>query len=170
MNKLYSVRSKIKSFGFNKRYKLYTIKVNNRMWILFSLLAAFATALVITLSKAGIKNVDSSLAFAIQSVCILLVSWSVVIRQGSLGDLARIERRDWIFLIIAGVITCISSLLSFHALKIGQASRTSSLDKVSLVFSITLAVFFLKEKVNWQVIMGAALMAIGAVLIATSRE
>lgn len=140
------------------------------MWILFSLLAALASALVVTLSKAGIKNVDSSLAFAIQAVLILIVSWGVVISQGNLPDLARIDRRAWIFLTIAGVITCVSSLLSFRALKLGDAARVSSLDKVSLVFSVILAVVFLKEKVNWQVILGVVLMGAGAVIIALARE
>jgi len=41
---------------------------------------------------------------------------------------------------------------------------------VSLVFSITLAVFFLKEKVNWQLIVGAALMAAGAVFVVFSDK
>jgi transporter family protein len=140
------------------------------MWILFSLLAALTAAVVVTLSKAGIKNVDSSLAFAIQSVLIVIVAWSVVIGQGNLSDLNRIDRRSWIFLGIAGVVTCLSSLLSFRALKLGDASRTSSLDKVSLVFSVLLAVFFLKEKVNWQVILGVVLMGAGAVVIAMARE
>jgi len=140
------------------------------MWILVSILAAVATAIVVTLSKAGIKNLDSSLAFAIQSVLILIVSWGVVIGQGNLPEVARIERRVWIYLIVAGIVTCVSSLLSFRALKLGDAARVSSLDKVSLVFSILLAVVFLKEKVNWQVLIGAALMAIGAVVIAMSRE
>jgi bacterial/archaeal transporter family protein len=140
------------------------------MWILFSLLAALATAIVVTLSKVGIKNVDSSLGFAIQSVLIVIVAWSVVIGQGNLSDLNRIDRRSWIFLGIAGVVTCLSSLLSFRALKLGDASRTSSLDKVSLVFSVLLAVFFLKEKVNWQVILGVVLMGAGAVIIAIARE
>ncbi|GGF24699.1 EamA family transporter [Hymenobacter cavernae] len=140
------------------------------MWILFSLSAAFLAAVVITLSKAGIKNVDSSLAFAIQSVLILIVAWSVVIFQGHLPDVGRIERKAWIFLILAGVITCLSSLCSFHALKLGAASRTSALDKVSLVFSITLAVVFLKDKVNWQLIVGALLMAAGAVFVVYSDK
>lgn len=140
------------------------------MWIVFSLLAAVATAVVVTLSKAGIKNLDSSLAFAIQSVLILIVSWSFVISQGHLPEVARIERRVWIYLIVAGIITCVSSLLSFRALKLGDAARVSSLDKVSLVFSVLLAVVFLKEKVNWQVLVGVALMAAGAVVIAVARE
>jgi transporter family protein len=68
------------------------------------------------------------------------------------------------------VVTCLSSLFSFRALKLGDAARVASLDKVSLVFSIVLAAVFLKEKVNWQVIAGAVLMAIGAVVIAMARE
>ncbi|GAB3760072.1 EamA family transporter [Spirosoma pomorum] len=140
------------------------------MWILFSLLAALAAAVVVTLSKVGIKNVDSSLGFAIQSVLILIVSWGVVISQGHLPELSRIDRRSWIFLGIAGVVTCLSSLLSFRALKLGDASRTSSLDKVSLVFSVLLAVIFLKEKVNWQIILGVVLMGAGALVIALARE
>lgn len=84
--------------------------------------------------------------------------------------MAEIDRRTWLFLIAAGVITCLSSLFSFQALKMGHASRTSSFDKISLVFSILLAAFFLKEKITWQVVLGATLMAGGAVLIAFTRE
>ena len=139
------------------------------MWIVFSLLAALSAAVVVTLSKAGIKTVDSSLAFAIQSILIVLVAWSVVAWQGNLPDVAAIDRRSWIFLIAAGVITCVSSLLSFRALSLGNASRVSPLDKVSLVFAIVLAAVFLKEKISWQVMLGAGLMVVGAVVIAMAK-
>jgi len=138
------------------------------MWIIFSLLAAFAAAVVVILSKAGIKNIDSSLGFAIQSVLILIVSWSVVIWQGNLPDVTRLDRRTWLFLVLAGIITCVSSLLTFKALKLGDASRVSPLERVSLVFAIALAAWFLKERINWQIIAGAVLMVIGAVVIASS--
>ncbi len=144
--------------------------MKSNMWVVFSLLAALATAIVVTLSKAGIKNVDSTVAFAIESVLIIIVAWSVVLGQGKLPELGKIDMQSWIFLIIAGIITCVSSLFSFHALKIGEAARTSSLDKVALVFSVTFAVLFLKEKINWQVIAGVVLMAAGAVVIAFARK
>ncbi|WBA42367.1 EamA family transporter [Hymenobacter canadensis] len=139
------------------------------MWIVFSLMAALSAAVVVTLSKVGVKNIESSVAFAIQSVLIVGVAWGVVAWQGHLPQVAQIDRRTWLFLIAAGIITCASSLFSFQALKMGQASRTSSFDKISLVFSILLAVFFLKEKVTWQVILGAAFMAGGAILIAFTK-
>ncbi|SNS01864.1 MULTISPECIES: EamA family transporter [Hymenobacter] len=139
------------------------------MWVVFSLLAALSAAVVVTLSKLGIKNVESSVAFAIQSILIVGVAWGVVAWQGHLGQVTQIDRRTWLFLIAAGIITCFSSLFSFQALKMGQASRTSSFDKISLVFSILLATFFLKEKITWQVVVGAAMMAGGAILIAFTK-
>lgn len=140
------------------------------MWIVFALLAALSTAIVVTLSKAGIKNVDSTVGFAIESVLIIIIAWSVVAAQGKLADIGKIDKQAWIFLIIAGVITCFSSLFSFRALKLGDASRTSSLERVALVFSILFAVIFLKERINWQVIVGAVLMAAGAIIISAAPK
>jgi len=139
-----------------------------RMWIVFALLAAVSSAVVVTLSKAAIKNVDSSLVFAVQSVLILVVSWGVVAWQGNLPDVMQIERRNWLYLVLAGIITCVSSLLAFYALKLGDASRVSPLERLSLVFAILFAVLFLKEQINWLVILGAVLMAIGAIVIAVA--
>ncbi|MBE7172112.1 MAG: EamA family transporter [Williamsia sp.] len=140
------------------------------MWIIFSLMAALATGIVVTLSKNGIKNVDPLLGFAIESVLIIIVAWGVTIGRGKLSGIGEIDRRSWIFLIAAGIITCLSSLCSFQALKLGEASRTSSLERASLVFSVLFAVLFLKERINWQVIVGAILMTAGAVIIAFSRK
>ena len=138
------------------------------MWIVYSLLAAVSAAAVITLSKAGLKNVDSNLGFAVQAVMILLVSWTVIYSQGNFKELANIEGKAWVYLLAAGVITCVSSLLAFRALKLGDASQVSSFDKISLVFSIIFAVIFLKERLTWQIVLGGLLMAGGAVVISFS--
>lgn len=140
------------------------------MWILFALLAALTAAVVTTLSKAGIKNLDSSLAFAIQSVLIVAVSWGFVLAQGNVAELKTIESRTWIFLIIAGVLTTASSLLTFKALKLGDASQVSPLERVSLVFAIVFAAVFLKEKITWQIIVGALLMVAGAIVIVLAKK
>ncbi|RTQ47847.1 EamA family transporter [Hymenobacter gummosus] len=140
------------------------------MWVVFSLLAALSASVVVTLTKIGVKNVDPVLAFAVQAVLILLVSWGVAGWQGKLPELSSIPRRDLLFLVAAGIVTTLSSLFSFQALKLGAASRAGVLDKVSLVFVVILAAIFLKEKLNWQLVLGAALMLGGAVLIALSQK
>lgn len=140
------------------------------MWVIFALAGALLAAIAVVLSKAGVKDTDSSLAFAIQSILILIISWIAAFLQKQTSGIANIDKRTWIFLICAGVATCLSSLFTFRALKLGPASLISSLERLSLVFAVVLAVLFLKEKLNWQVIVGIVLMIGGAVLIAVSRE
>lgn len=140
------------------------------MWIVFALLAALAAGAAVVLTKAGLKDMDSSLAFAVQSVLILTISWSVVLWQKQSAGLATIDRRTWYFLIGAGIATTLSSLLSFKALKLGDASLVSSLERISLVFAVIFAVFFLKEKLTWQVVVGVLLMVGGAVLVGLSQS
>jgi transporter family protein len=143
--------------------------IGSCMWIVFALLAALVSATVVTLSKAGIKNVPPSLAFAIQAVLIIIVAWGTVLWQNLLPDLGKIERKSWIFLIAAGILTATSSLLSFRALSLGDASRVSPLTNTALLFSVLLAALFLKEKLTWQVLLGAGLMVGGVILIATAK-
>ena len=140
------------------------------MWIIFSLLAAFSAAIAIILSKAGLKEVDPILGFAIQAILIIVVSWGCCIFPEKTTGLLQIDQRSWIYLILAGIVTCLASLFQFSALKLGNASVVSSLERLSLVFAIILAVIFLKEELNWKVIAGAVLMIGGAVLISLSRK
>jgi bacterial/archaeal transporter family protein len=139
------------------------------MWVLFSLLAALAGAVLATLTKAGLKNVDPSLGLAIQSVLILVLSWGTVAVQGNLEELRAVDRRAWVYLVLAGVVTSASYLLLFRALKLGEASRVVPVDRLSLVFAILLGAVFLKEKIGTQVILGAVVMTAGALLIATAK-
>ncbi|WP_421943089.1 EamA family transporter [Pedobacter sp.] len=138
------------------------------MWIIWALLAAISAALVVVLTKAGLKNVDSSLAFAIQSVLILAITWMVVIFQGNFSELKSIEKNAWIFLTAAGVFTTLSTLFSYKALSSGPASYVVSIERLSLIVAIVLSVIFLKEKITWQLVVGGAVMVGGAVLIALS--
>lgn len=123
----------------------------------------------VVLSKAGLKDLNPALAFAIQSVLILIISWTAAFWQKEGVSLTEIDRRTWIFLIAAGIATTFSSLFTFQALKLGDAALVTSVERVSLVFAIALAVFFLQEEINWKVVVGALLIISGAVLIGFSR-
>ena len=136
------------------------------MWVLWAALAAISAALVIVLTKAGLKNVDSSLAFAIQAILILAITWSVVLYQGNFGQWKQIENKAWILLILAGIFTAVSTLFSYKALSMGPASYVATIERSSLVIAIILSVIFLKEKMSWQLLVGGMMTIAGAVLIA----
>jgi len=139
------------------------------MWIIWAVLASLSAALVMVLTKLGLKNVDSSLAFAIQAVLILCITWAVVISQSSYTGLKDIDQKAWIVLIIAGIATTLSTLFSYKALTMGPASFVTTIERTSLVFTIVLSVIFLKEKLSWQLVTGGVLILSGAILIAFSQ-
>jgi bacterial/archaeal transporter family protein len=138
------------------------------MWVLFSLSAAVFAALVVVFSKAGIQKVNPMVVFGIETICMVLITWSIIFLKNLQKDVLTIDRKIWIFLLIAGILTTFSSLASFQSLKIGHASRTASLEKISLVFSVLLSIIFLKDKFNWQILVGVLLMVAGTLFIAFS--
>ncbi len=140
------------------------------MWIVFAVLAALLAGISVTLTKAGLEKVDPFLAFAIQSVIILTISWGTVLFQKSATEIGRMDRKAWMFVLLAGVATCLSSLSQFKALKMGHSSLVSPIVSSSLVFSVIFAGFFLKEQINWKVIVGVAMIIGGAVLVALSKK
>ena len=73
-----------------------------------------------------------------------------------------------LYLLAAGVVSTVAFLCYFGALGMSDSysSRVQPLDRLSLVFAIILAAMFLREKATPQVILGAGLMAVGAVVIA----
>jgi transporter family protein len=140
------------------------------VWILYALLAAVAGATLATLTKVGLRSVDHSVALAVQSVLILLISWGAVAVRGQLGAVGGIEGKAWVYLLLAGVVTSASYLLLYRALEQGNVSRVVPLDRLSLVFAILLGAVFLQEKLTVQVVLGGALMAAGALLIAVAKK
>src|SRR5687768_7569557 len=103
------------------------------MWIFWAVLAAIAAALVMVLTKAGLKSVDSSLAFAIQAIFILSITWGLVLFQGTARELRDIDMKSWVMLILAGIATTLSTLFSFKALSMGPASIVVTIERTSLV-------------------------------------
>lgn len=136
------------------------------MWIVIALIGAVATAATAILMKIGLEKVDSNLGFAVQSVIILILSWGVIGVQGKAYKLSSIEPKAWLFLALSGVSTTVAYLFYFRALSMGDPAKVAPVDRLSLVFTIMLTAVFLREKISSLVIVGATLMAIGAVLVA----
>ncbi len=134
-------------------------------WLFYAILSAIFAALTAILAKIGIKNVDSNLATAIRTVIILFFAWGIVLFQGTFKQFSSISRFSLVFLILSGIATGLSWLFYFKALQLGKASQVSPIDKLSLVITIILAAFILKEKITLPIAIGAVLMSIGAILI-----
>lgn len=135
-------------------------------WLIFSLLSAFFAALTAILAKIGVKDVDSNLATAIRTLVIIIFAWGIVFFQGTFKQIQDVSKYSLLFLILSGITTGLSWLFYFRALQLGDVSKVTPIDKLSLVITIILAFVLLKEKVTISIFIGAVLMSLGALLIA----
>lgn len=138
-------------------------------WMVAAFLSAIFAAATSILAKIGIKDVNSNLATAIRTVVILIFAWGIVFFQGTHKELLSLNKTTVIFLVLSGIATGLSWLFYFRALQLGEASKVVPIDKLSLVLTIIMAFIFLKEKVSIQVILGAALMTIGTIIISLAK-
>ena len=135
-------------------------------WLHWSLLSAFFAGLTAVLAKVGVTGVDSNLATAVRTTVVLGFAWLVVLLTGVGGEVTGFSRRTWAFLIASGIATGLSWLCYFRALQMGEASRVAPVDKLSVVFVLVLAAFFLREPLTLKTGIGAALITAGSVVMA----
>ncbi|MDP4148849.1 MAG: EamA family transporter [Bacteroidota bacterium] len=134
-------------------------------WALFALLSALFAAMTAIYAKLGLKNVNSDLATAIRTVVILFITWGIVFFRGSSRELPALSRNNWIYLILSAVATGLSWLFYYRALQLGNVSQVSAIDKGSIVFTILLSFFFLKEPLTLRLLIGVALILAGMLVI-----
>lgn len=138
------------------------------MWLFYAFLSAITAALVAIFAKLGLKEIDSTLATTIRAIimAVFLVLVSIAFKKFngfSFGDLAG---KEWVLIILAGIAGALSWLFYFLAIKTGTVSGVVAIDRLSVVFVVLLAAFFLGEALTWQSILGALLITGGAILIA----
>ena len=135
------------------------------MWLILALLSAVFAALVSILAKIGIEGVNSNLATAIRTVVVVIMSWGMVFLTNAQGGISSISQKSWIFLILSGLATGTSWLCYYKALQIGEASKVVPIDKLSIIFTIVLAVLVLHETVTTKAIVGCAFIAMGTLMM-----
>ena len=109
------------------------------MWFLFALGSSVFAALTSILAKIGIDGGNSTLATAIRTIVVLLMSWGMVFLTNTQGGMIEISRKSWIFLILSGVATGASWLCYYKALQMGEASRVIPVDKLSIIITMVMA-------------------------------
>ena len=135
------------------------------MWFVLALLSAVFAALTSILAKIGIDGVDSTLATAIRTAVVLVMSWGMVFLTHVQNGISSISQRSWLFLILSGLATGVSWLCYYRALQVGEASKVVSVDKLSVVITLVLAFVILKEPFTAKSAIGAALIAAGTLVM-----
>lgn len=137
-------------------------------WLFYALLSALMASLVAIFGKIGLQNLDANTATAVRAIVMALFLVAIVIYQGKLAHFIEIlaAKKALFFIVLSGIAGALSWLFYFMALKNGNISQVAPIDKLSVVFSVILAVVLLGEKISILGATGVALIAFGALLVA----
>lgn len=137
-------------------------------WLIYALLSALTAALVAIFGKIGLQNLDANTATAVRAVIMALFLVGVVVVQGKLNLISEIltNRKALLFILLSGVAGALSWLFYFLAIKHGNVSQVTPIDKLSVVFAVILAVILFGEKISLVAAAGVALITLGALMVA----
>ena len=135
------------------------------MWLIFAVLSSVFAALTSILAKIGIDGVNSTLATAIRTAVVLIMSWGMVFLTNAQTGLAGIGKKSWLFLILSGLATGASWLCYYKALQMGSVSKVVPIDKLSVVITLVLAFLFLHEEFTAKSFVGSVLICAGTLVM-----
>lgn len=141
-------------------------KQEKRQWALYASLSAVFAALTSILAKIGIDGVESNLATAVRTCVVLVMAWIIVLIKGKQKQVKAVDKKEFVFICISGVLTGASWLFYYSAIKHGKVSVVVPIDKLSIIVSIAFSYIVFKEKLSKKAFLGLVLMVAGTLIMA----
>lgn len=133
----------------------------------------FATAVIsgfsIFINKYGVATVNPYVFVFLKNSAVAIALISLVILVKDFRGLAFLNKKQWLQLIFIGLVGgSLPFLLFFKGLTMTSAAQGSFVHKSLFLFASLLALIFLKEKINFKFLLGAALIFAGNLILIKS--
>ena len=142
-------------------------------WKIYAFAAALFAGLTSVVAKAGLKNLGADLGLAVRSVFVCgfvianLSLWSSA--GASATALKGAGGKAIALLALSALITTLSWVCYYRAMKDGTVTFVSLVDKGSILVTLALSVMLLGEPFTWRIAAGAALIVAGLLVLAGGR-
>ena len=137
-------------------------------WKLQAILSAIFAGLTSVLAKAGMKHLSPDVGLALRTCVVftLVIANALVVTSARpLAALRGGAPRDLALLALSGLTTSLSWIFYYRAMKTGTVTFVSLVDKGSIVVTLLLTFFVLREHFSAQTFVGAAFVLTGIVVL-----
>ncbi len=135
------------------------------VWIVYALLSMFFAGLTSVAAKMGLKNVSGDVGLALRTSVVFALVWLNALAFHNMQQASQLTKKDIVFLVISGITTTLSWIFYYRAIKEGNVSVVASIDKASLIVTILLAFWFLKEPLTARMLVASGLILSGTLLL-----
>ena len=140
-------------------------KITMETWILYALISMFFAGLTSVLAKYGLQNINSDLGLGIRTTTIFVLLIIFILSTNKLRDLPLITNKQYLLLILSGVTTTLSWVFYYRAMKTGLVSYVAAIDKGSIVITLGLSFWLLKEPITLKILAGGFLILLGMLVL-----
>ena len=135
------------------------------IWLLYALGATLFAGLTAVLAKMGIQKISADLGLAIRTLVVLLFVVMNLFLWGGQRDFPQLTSKSILFLALSGFTTAVSWICYYRAIQLGTVSWVAAIDKGSIVITILLSFWLLKEPLTPRLLMGGALILAGLLVL-----
>ena len=136
-----------------------------KTWVLYAIASMLFAGVTSVIAKFGMKNVSGDAGLAVRTTMVFGLVWLNALVFRHAPQLGNLTRSDIAFLCLSGLTTTLSWIFYYRAIKLGEVSVVASIDKASVVITIILSLFLLKEPLTPKLIIGASLIVLGTIVL-----
>ncbi len=135
-------------------------------WAFYAFVSMFFAGFTSVIAKMGLAGISGELGLTIRTlfVCGFVLFFAVL--SVPMSELAAVGQRNLLWLGLSGVTTALSWIFYYKALKAGDVATVALIDKGSVVVAMLLAWLVLREVITMRMVIGAALIVAGLLVIA----
>ncbi|MBL0740681.1 EamA family transporter [Chryseolinea lacunae] len=134
-------------------------------WVLYAILSMIFAGLTSVLAKYGLQNISADFGLGIRTTVIFVIITTLNIVGARFKEFASLTTVQIVLLIASGITTTLSWIFYYRAMKDGLVSYVAAIDKASILITLLLSFFLLKEPVNAKIILGGALIFAGMIVL-----
>jgi len=135
-------------------------------WFIYALIGAIFAAFSTIFAKIGLRGLNSITVTTLRSIIITIIIFIIFILEiRNINNLFNLSNKDYIFVILSALFGALSWIAFFYALKIGEASNVSIIDRSSFLFVVLFSIIILNEELTTQKVVASILMFIALVLL-----
>ena len=119
------------------------------------------------LAKFGMKDLSSDAALSIRTAVVFaIITANAVLIQHSFLEIKQTSLNNILFLSLSGITAALSWIFYYRAVKEGQVSIVSYIDKASILITLLLSFLILKEPFTLKVLLGGSFILVGLIILA----
>lgn len=139
------------------------------LWFIWALLSAVFAAASAVFAKVGLEEVDPDLATLVRTFVVSIFLPLLIFAAGKWSNPFVLSQQTWVFIVLSGIATSLSSLCFFRALKEGDVSLVVPVDRLSLLVVALIGFVFLGERPSIYAWVGLVLIGGGGLLFSLAK-